>query len=78
MKMNKKEIMLACLLLGTCPTVLAQQTQEPKTVTIIIGNDGDLQRQQVVETEAAAVRRKLGLDEQETFVLRNAAGQQVN
>ena len=78
MKMNKKGIMLACLLLGTCTMVQAQQTEETKTVAIIIGNDGDLQRQQVVETEAAAVRRKLGLNEQETFVLRNAAGQQVD
>ena len=56
----------------------AQTAEEPKTVTIVITNDGDMQRQEVVQTDIGPVRRKLGIGEQEPFILRNASGQQVD
>lgn len=49
-----------------------------KQVAITISNNSTLQSQQIVETDAAAVRQALGIDDSTPFVLKNKAGQELD
>lgn len=46
-------------------------------VKIVVSNDQSVQRQEVVEVDASAVRSKLGIGNDEAFVVKNALGQEV-
>lgn len=50
----------------------------PKQVAITISNSSNLQSEQIVETEAAAVRQALSIDDTTPFVLKNKAGQELD
>ena len=47
------------------------------TVKIKVSNEQNSQRQELVEVDAAAIRQKLGIGKEETFVVKNALGQEV-
>ena len=47
-------------------------------VKVTVDNASDVQRQEVVEIDATAVTDAIGLSEGETFIVRNAVGQQVD
>ena len=74
----KTRTILCTVLLLAAIAAGAQTADEPKSVSIVISNNGDMQRQQVVETDVAHMRRKLGIGENDPFVLLNASGQQVD
>ena len=57
---------------------LTAKEHPSKTVSIIISNAGSDTRTQVVAVDAATVRRLLGIGEDAPFVIRNAAGQELD
>lgn len=59
-----------------CMMLFAQQT-EAKDVTITVKNNADVQRQELVEVDAASIYKTLGIGKGEPFIVRNALGQEV-
>lgn len=49
-----------------------------KTVSIVISNPSTEARTQIVEVDAAAVRKLLGVGENDPFIIKNAAGQELD
>ncbi len=66
-----KRIFAGLLLLSTLIIVRAQE------VTLTIHNEGDVQRQEVVEADLHAVISRLTISENEPFIVKNAFGQEV-
>lgn len=66
-----KKIALIIAVLAAVPMAIAAAD-----VKVTVTNSEDTQRQELVEIDAAAVKEALGLAEGETFVVRNAVGQQ--
>lgn len=48
-----------------------------KDVTVVVSNDENVQRQQLVEVDLAQVRQQLGIGSDEQFVVKNMSRQQV-
>ncbi|MCR4583269.1 MAG: DUF4861 domain-containing protein [Prevotella sp.] len=68
---------LRFLLLTALSATVFQQSIFAQKVQIVISNPGDLQRQEVVETDLTSVCRQLGVDNSTQLVVRNAIGQQM-
>jgi len=57
--------------------LLSAQQVGAKDVTVTVRNDAGVQRQELVEVDAASVYRTLGIGKGEPFIVRNALGQEV-
>ena len=66
-----KRLLTGLFLLTALMVVDAQE------VTLTISNEGDTQRQEVVEADLAAVCHRLGISATDQIVIRNAFGQEV-
>lgn len=62
--------------LASC-MMLAPLSAVAENVSITVVNNGDVQRQEVVEFDAKTVYDKLGLKKGDAFIVKNALGQQV-
>lgn len=71
--MNKKMILTALV-----SWILSLSAGAAPTVTITVENNEDVQRQELVEVDFKPIAEKLGLGENDGFVVRNAFGQQVD
>ena len=71
--MNKKMILTALV-----SWILSLSAGAASTVTITVENNEDVQRQELVEVDFKPIAEKLGLGENDGFVVRNAFGQQVD
>ena len=65
------------LFLGIASMVMPLQTTA-KDVTIVVTNSERTQRQEIVEVKVQDVYKALGIDQNKTFVVKNAMGQEVD
>jgi len=79
-KSSQADFGVGAFLLAACEYYrwLAAKENPSKTVSIIISNPSTETRTQVVEVDAADVRKLLGIDENDPFVIKNAAGQELD
>lgn len=70
--MNRNKMILGALVALMVPTQLMAQK-----VKIRVSNDETIQRQEVVEVDAAQVYKQLGIRQGEPFIVKNALGQEV-
>ena len=70
--MNRYKMILGALVALMVPTQLMAQK-----VKIRVSNDEKIQRQEVVEVDAAQVYKQLGIRQGEPFIVKNALGQEV-
>jgi hypothetical protein len=79
-KSSQADFGVGSFLLAACEYYrwLAAKENPSKTVSIIISNPSTETRTQVVEVDAADVRKLLGIDENDPFVIKNAAGQELD
>jgi len=63
-------------MLAFCAVLYARPVNA-KDVTVTVRNDADVQRQELVEIDAASVYKTLGIGKGEPFVVRNALNQEV-